>query len=104
VFDPASLTLGQISSTLRDFAIVGFLLTVAWKSRGYYEIAKNFFSRVITHMDTTEAGMNTLLTNHLVHIEKDLKQMARHQVRGGIVYAQDEPEDDDDVPPSVIQA
>lgn len=75
MFDPSTLTLGQVSSTLRDFTVVGVLLTVAWKSRGVYEAAKHFFKRLTTHMDVMEEGMQTLLTNHLTHIEKDLKTL-----------------------------
>ena len=81
MFDPAQLTLGQVSGALRDFTVVGILLTVAWKSRGVYETAKNFFERWTTHMDVMEEGMNTLLTNHLTHIEADLRSMSHRQVR-----------------------
>ena len=80
-FDPAQLTLGQVSSTLRDFTVVGVLLTVAWKSRGWYDLATSFFQRLIHHMDLMEQGMSTLLTNHLTHIEKDLDKLTRRQVR-----------------------
>lgn len=73
MFDPASLTLGQISSFFRDFTIVGVLLTSAWKTRGLYESVRHFFGRLTTHMDVMENGMATLLTNHLHHIEQDLK-------------------------------
>jgi hypothetical protein len=79
--DPSALTLGQVSSALRDFTVVGVLLTTAWKSRGMYDAAKNFFQRLTTHMDKMESGMQTLLNNHLTHIENDLKVMARRQVK-----------------------
>jgi hypothetical protein len=81
MFDPASITLGQVSSSLRDLTVVGVLLTISWKSRGVYEAAKNFFGRLTTHMDVMERGMNTLLTNHLSHIEADLRKMTHRQVR-----------------------
>jgi hypothetical protein len=81
MFDPAALTLGQVSSALRDFTVVGVLLTIAWKTRGLYEEAKDFFNRLTTHMDVMETGMNTLLTNHLFHIEKELTEMRRRQIR-----------------------
>jgi hypothetical protein len=80
-FDPAQLTLGQVSSTLRDLTVIGVLLTVAWKSRGLYDDAKNFFERLTDHMDAMELGMTTLLSNHLTHIEADLKNLAQRQVR-----------------------
>jgi len=76
VFDPAQLTLGQVSSALRDFAVVGFLVGFAWKARGGFESAKKFFERLTTHMDVMEKGMTTLLTNHLSHIEADLKTIS----------------------------
>lgn len=76
MFDPASLTLGQISSVLRDFTIVGVLLTSAWKVRGVYESVRHFFARLTSHMDRMETGMNTLLSNHLKHIEMDLKLLS----------------------------
>lgn len=81
MFDPASLTLGQVSASLRDFTVVGVLLALSWKTRGIYEDAKDFFERLTTHMDTMEGGMHQLLTNHLHHIESDLKKMTHRQVR-----------------------
>lgn len=77
MFDPTQLTLGQISSSLRDFAVVGFLVGFAWKARGAFEDGKKFFERLTTHMDVMEDGMNTLLTNHLTHIEEELKALYR---------------------------
>ena len=79
MFDPGALTLGQLSSSLKDFTIVAFLLGLAWKARGVYEAVTNFFNRTMKHMDAMEHGMQTLLTNHLAHIEKDLKQMSGRQ-------------------------
>lgn len=75
-FDPATLTLGAVSSFVRDFAIVGTLVTLVWKARGVYETVSKFFERMATHMDVMEGGMQTLLTNHLAHIEKDLKTLS----------------------------
>ncbi len=88
MFDPAGLTLGQVSSALRDFAIVGFLVGGAWKARGVFEGGKKFFERLTTFMDTVESdsayirqGMHTLLNNHLTHMEADLKHIRQRQVR-----------------------
>lgn len=87
MFDPSQLTLGQVSSTLRDFTVVGVLLTIAWKTRGIYETGKNFFERLTTHMDVMERSMNTLLHNHMFHIERDLKLVAHRQIR----FTEDDP-------------
>jgi hypothetical protein len=81
MFDPSSITLGQISSSVRDFAIVGTLLTVTWKARGAYEAITQFFTRTMKHMDVMESGMQTLLTNHLAHIEEAVTKMTNNQAR-----------------------
>jgi hypothetical protein len=81
--DLSALTVGQVSSAVRDFAIVGTLVTGVWKTRGIYEAISRFFERTSKHMDVTENGMisiqtsmNTLLTNHLSHIEADLRTLS----------------------------
>lgn len=81
MFDPSQVTLGQVSSTIRDLSVVVGIFGIAWKSRGWLEAAKKFFERLTTHMDVMEDGMSTLLTNHLTHIEADLKKMTHRQVR-----------------------
>jgi hypothetical protein len=81
MFDPAQLTLGQLSAAARDISIVGALVGASWKLRGVYETVTKFFERTIKHMDTVESGLETLLTNHLSHIESDLRKMAHNQVR-----------------------
>lgn len=94
-FDPAQVTLGQVSSSLRDFTIVGFLVGGAWKARGIFEGGVKFIKRLTTHMDVMETGMSTLLTNHLFHIEKDLKRMAHRQVRATVEEQVDYENQDD---------
>jgi hypothetical protein len=81
MFDPSSITLGQISSSVRDFAIVGSLIAASWKARGVYEAITHFFNRTVKHMDVMEAGMQTLLTNHLAHIEEAVQKMTNNQAR-----------------------
>lgn len=81
MFDPAGITLGQISSSVRDFAIVGTLVGLSWKARGAYEAVTQFFTRTMKHMDVMESGMTTLLTNHLAHIETAVERMSLHQAR-----------------------
>ena len=81
MFDPSSLTLGQISSALRDFTVIGILVTITWKFKGFYEDGRHFINRLGNHMTTMEAGMDKLLNNHLAHMESDLRSMAQRQVR-----------------------
>jgi hypothetical protein len=81
MFDPSGITLGQISSSVRDFAIVGTLVTLSWKARGVYEAITQFFTRTVKHMDLVENSLNVLLTNHLAHIENSLDKMSANQER-----------------------
>jgi hypothetical protein len=81
MFDPASLTLGQVASAIRDFSIVAVLLTAVWKARGVYESITSFFERVTNHIDTMEKFADTVVNNHLRHLEADIRKIARNQVR-----------------------
>lgn len=91
MFDPGSLTLSQLSSSLKDFTIVGFLLGLAWKARGFYELASNFFARITKHMDTMESGMHSLLSNHIAHMEEDLRLMSGRRAEYDIVAEEVDP-------------
>jgi hypothetical protein len=73
MFNPAGITLGDVSSTFRDFSVVGFLLVIAWKSRGIYESVNKFFKRTINHMDTMEIFAHKVVNNHLTHLEEDMR-------------------------------
>src|SRR6266478_2510376 len=81
MFDPSGITLGQVSSTIRDFSIVGTLVVMAWKARGVYESVSQFFDRTLKHMNTMEMFATTVVDNHLKHIEDSLKQMSDNQER-----------------------
>jgi hypothetical protein len=85
MFDPSVVTLGQVSSTVRDLSIVVAVISAVWKARGMYEVVTDFFERTTSHMDKMEAGMDKLLTNHLAHIEASVEKMAHRQVRASDV-------------------
>jgi CTP:phosphocholine cytidylyltransferase-like protein len=94
--DPSGVTLGQIASAIRDFSIVAVLLTAVWKARGVYESITSFFERVTAHIDTMEKFADTVVNNHLKHLEADIRKIARHQIRATDAE-QDQYEFDDDV-------
>jgi len=81
MFSPGQLTFGEISSAVKDFAIVALIIKLAWSSRGIYEHGKAFFQRCVQHMDFMEIGMKTLLENHLKHIEADLAKLTGREVQ-----------------------
>lgn len=83
MFDPNGLTFGQVSSSLKDFTIVGLLLAVAWKARGKFDEMSNFITdikqfmtRSTQHMKSVEDTLSVATTNHLTHIESDLRTLA----------------------------
>jgi len=78
MFNPGALTLGELSSALKDFGILTVCLTVGWKGRGLiqpgidlFKKASTFFDRAEIHMTTMEGQMNLLLNNHLKHLKSD---------------------------------
>jgi hypothetical protein len=76
MFDPSSMTLGQVSSILRDFAIVAVLLRIGWMANGWLSEIKSFATRVTQHMTRMERFATIVLNNHLKHIEADLKTLS----------------------------
>lgn len=87
IFDPSQLTIGQVSSTIRDFTIVAVLLRLAWGARGAYSAAMEFIQRLKRFMvrmeknsKLTNAKLDLLLSNHLKHIEGDLAVLAERKV------------------------
>lgn len=80
MFDPSTSntasTLTEILGWAREVSIIGFIVGIAWKMRGFYDDAKTFFERIETHMVTMETFARTTTLNHLKHIEKALNTMA----------------------------
>lgn len=83
MFDPAQITLGQLSSTVRDLSIVTVIVGVVWKARGWfakgerlYENTEKFIERVSTHMTFMEGCANKALNNHLAHMQHDLRVLS----------------------------
>lgn len=89
MFDPAStVTLGQVISNLKDGAFIIGIVVLGWKARGIVQPLINFFEASTKHMLVMEqgiillqTGMNTLLTNHLPHLEQELKAISSRRTR-----------------------
>lgn len=83
MFNPGQITLGELSTIVRDLTIVGVLARGAWRARGFYDSAISFMSDIRTHItEQTEfntdarAFMTTVTDNHLKHIEEYVKALA----------------------------
>ena len=76
MFDPSSVTLGQLSGAVRDWAIVGTLAVVVWKARGVYSTGVAFFNRIDSHMTRMESFADKALNNHLAHMQHDLRVLS----------------------------
>lgn len=83
MFNLNTITVGDAVSTLRDIGFLIALVVIGWKSRSwvqpgveFFKRANNFFSLGEEHMRLMEINMQTLLNNHLSHIESDLKRLS----------------------------
>lgn len=76
MFDPSQVTLGQLSSAVRDWAIIGTLATIVWKARGFYSKTEAFIDRIGTHMTRMETFADNALNNHLAHMQHDLRVLS----------------------------
>lgn len=77
------VTIGQIISYGRDLAIAGTILKLGWEARGVIESVKNFFKdvggfmkSVEAKLDTLNKNVNTVMSNHLQHIDEKLDLIA----------------------------
>jgi hypothetical protein len=59
----------------RDISVVSGILVVAWKARGMWDSVAAFITKVGTFMDTMTAHADTLVSNHLNHLQKSADQM-----------------------------
>lgn len=83
---------------LRDLALIVTICFSGWKARGTVQPIIEFFKKANNHMTVMEQGMtaltsdmNILLTNHLRHIEGDLRTISgRGQSIGESVAATDQ--------------
>ncbi len=75
MYDPTTLTVGAVISAIRDIGFIAGLVVFGWKVRDWVQPLVKFFERADKHMDIMESGMNALLTNHLKHIETDLRTL-----------------------------
>src|SRR6267142_6209106 len=80
----SQITLGEIIQYGRDAAIAGAVLKLGWSARGVLELVKNFLSQVVKFMasvelklDTLNTNVNTVMNNHLYHIDEKLEHIAR---------------------------
>jgi hypothetical protein len=69
------MTVGEAVSTLRDITIIVGLVLSGWKARDWFQPVFDFFKNANQFMVDMRRDMQTLLTNHLSHIESDLRHM-----------------------------
>ena len=85
MLNPSQLTIGELSSAVKDYGIFITVVIVGWKSRSAIQPCIDFvkkvsafidkvdarFERADKHMSLMEANMGTLLNNHLAHLKSD---------------------------------
>lgn len=72
----AQMTIGEAISSVRDITVVAGILIIGWKARSWIQPFIDFFEESKDFMKSMRRDMQTLLTNHLHHIEADLKTMS----------------------------
>lgn len=77
MLDPsAPVSVGQLISTLKDGAFLIGICVAGWKARGIVQPAIDFFNKASKHMEKMEHFADTVMSNHLVHMESDLRTIA----------------------------
>jgi uncharacterized protein YgfB (UPF0149 family) len=83
MFDPSKMTVSEAISALRDAGFLFGMVIAGWKGRSWIQPVIDFFhngtefmreSRL--HQQIMESQMNLVLTNHLAHIEENLKAIS----------------------------
>jgi hypothetical protein len=79
----STMTVPTLLSGMRDIILIVSTLGIGWKIRAWVQPGIDFFIGIkehlvksSRHMETMEYQMNLLLTNHLAHIEADLKSLS----------------------------
>lgn len=72
-------TITEVLGWVREFSIIGAILTLAWKARGWWDSVTDGWERIERHMDLMEKFARSANDNHLKHIEDYLKKMANQQ-------------------------
>lgn len=87
MFNPNTTTVSDAISTIRDIGFIIAILVSGFKIRSWIQPGIEFFQRINifmslgeTHMALMENNMRTLLTNHLSHIEADLKHLSGREI------------------------
>ena len=73
--------LTEVLSWAREISIIGAIVGASWKARGAWDDVVKFFDRLVNHMTRMENFADMVINNHLLHIERDLAEMARTQAR-----------------------
>jgi hypothetical protein len=88
--------LTQILGWAREVSIIGVLLGAAWKARGIWDAASLFLDRIEKHMTHMETFADTVVDNHLKHIERSLDKLTRSDDARETVRLSDELDVDSD--------
>jgi hypothetical protein len=81
---------------LREVSIIGILLGISWKARGIWDAASLFLDRIEKHMAHMETFADTVVDNHLKHIERSLDKLTRSDDARETVRLSDESDIDSD--------
>ena len=65
---------------IREIAIIVSIAVVGWKTRGAWQGVLDFSNRVVKHMETMEGFAQTVVENHLKHLERDVAKLVGREM------------------------
>jgi|SRR5208337_106838 len=66
------LTVTTVLGWVRESTTILFLVGLIWAARGFFEDAKTFIKDIRKFMEVMTTFAETVVNNHLKHIERDL--------------------------------
>ena len=74
---PTAQVLTEVFGYARDLSVIGFVILIAWKARGPWDSVINFIDRVTEFMDIMKDHADTLVTNHLKHLQESADRIEK---------------------------
>lgn len=73
---PTAQLLTNLFGYARDLTVIGFIILLSWKARGSWDSITAFIDRVTNFMNEMTNHADTLVTNHLSHLQKSADQIS----------------------------
>jgi uncharacterized membrane protein required for colicin V production len=72
---PTAQLLTSLFGYARDLTVIGFIILLSWKARGIWDSITAFIDHVTIFMASMTQHADTLVSNHLNHLQKSADQI-----------------------------